>query len=164
MDRVSSKTNDVYVELASLQAAINVVERLESNLGKGRPARLGNRPVDVSVSSPAKLMHDLFPVARGIMWNGFRPEFKAYDPQWSFENFQTFVSAEEMVMLVKHVENPTRVSKLPTYLANVPWWLHRYRAADMRLMCVPVAFLQGLARAPLRVHDQHTQEDAMVHD
>jgi hypothetical protein len=73
-------------------------------------SRLGDRPVDVELSSQESLMKDLFPLARGIVWNGVSPQFKPYNPSEPWENFKGFVSEEEMIMLVKHVEVPHRVS------------------------------------------------------
>ncbi|ORY67469.1 uncharacterized protein BCR38DRAFT_510403 [Pseudomassariella vexata] len=112
MDRVTSKTNDAYVEFVTLEDAINAVNRIKNNMLKGRCARLGERPVDIEVSSQSALMKDLFPIARGLRWNGSRPEFKQPNPKEPWDNFKTFVTAEEMCMLVKHVEVPNRVTHI----------------------------------------------------
>ncbi|KAK5998982.1 hypothetical protein PT974_01367 [Cladobotryum mycophilum] len=108
MEKVTSKTMDAYVEFVTLEDAMKAVERHRSNLINGRLSRLGDRPIDVELSSQANLMKDLFPIARGIFWNGSTPEFKPYNPTAPWENFKGFVSEEEMVMLVKHVEVPHR--------------------------------------------------------
>ena len=110
MDRVSSKTNDAYVEFMTLDDAVTAVNRHNGDNARGRPSRLGDRSIELEVASQGQLMKDLFPIARGIFWHGSRPEIQPDKPQEPWENFKTFVTAEEMVMLIKHVEVPARVS------------------------------------------------------
>ncbi|KAK7946463.1 uncharacterized protein PG986_010784 [Apiospora aurea] len=88
MDRVTSKTQDVYVEFASDKDAQAVVERHANNANGGRSARLGDRPVRVSLSSPAKLMEALFPVARGVNWYGYIPHILPPNHDEPFYNFR----------------------------------------------------------------------------
>lgn len=109
MERVSSKTLDAYVEFRTLEDAMKAVEKHQQNILSGRFVRLGDRPVDLELSSQASLMKDLFPIANGVVWNGCRPEIQPHKPQEPWENFKGFVSEEEMTMLVKHVEVPHRV-------------------------------------------------------
>ncbi|KAK8073922.1 hypothetical protein PG994_004821 [Apiospora phragmitis] len=108
MDRVTSKTQDVYVEFASREDAESVVERHEHNTANGRSVRLGDRPVRVSLASPAKLMAALFNVARGLDWYGYIPHIRAPNPSASFNNFSVWVSGEELSMVAKHAEEPRR--------------------------------------------------------
>ncbi|KAG6028453.1 hypothetical protein E4U41_000670 [Claviceps citrina] len=108
MERVTSKTMDAYVEFVSLEDANKAVEKHHQHALNGRVSRLGDRPVDVELSNQESLMKDLFPLARGIVWNGTTPNFKPFNHQEPWENFKGFVSEEEMVMLVKHVEVPHR--------------------------------------------------------
>lgn len=108
MERVTSKTMDAYVEFVSLDDANKAVEKHHQHILNGRVSRLGDRPVDVELSSQESLMRDLFPLARGIVWNGVTPQFKPFSHNEPWENFKGFVSEEEMVMLVKHVEVPHR--------------------------------------------------------
>ena len=100
---------DAYVEFRSLEDAMKAVEKHQQNILSGRPVRLGDRPVDMELSSQASLMKDLFPIANGVLWNGSKPEIMPFKPQEPWENFKGFVSEEEMTMLVKHVEVPHRV-------------------------------------------------------
>jgi hypothetical protein len=109
MERVTSKTMDAYVEFISLEEAMKSVERHQNNLAHGRLSRLGDRPVEVELSSQGNLMKDLFPLAAGVTWNGASPQFKPYSHNEPWENFKGFISEEEMTMLVKHVEVPHRV-------------------------------------------------------
>ncbi|KAG8412601.1 hypothetical protein J3458_014311 [Metarhizium acridum] len=108
MERVTSKTMDAYVEFVTLDDANKAVEKHQQNILSGRVSRLGDRPVEVELSSQESLMKDLFPLAKGIIWNGASPQFKPLNPNEPWENFKGFVSEEEMIMLVKHVEVPHR--------------------------------------------------------
>jgi hypothetical protein len=72
---------------------------------------LGSRHVDVELSSQEQLMKDLFPKAKNVQWQGSRPIIIARDENDPYNSgFQGFISKEELVMLVKHVEAPQRVS------------------------------------------------------
>ncbi|KAH7309090.1 hypothetical protein B0I35DRAFT_360210 [Stachybotrys elegans] len=108
MERVTSKTMDAYVEFTTLEDAMKAVERHHLNSQTGRLSRLGDRPVEVELSSQASLMKDLFPLATGMRWDGATPEFKPFNHNEPWENFKGFISEEEMTMLVKHVEVPHR--------------------------------------------------------
>ncbi|KAL8318310.1 hypothetical protein RB597_005540 [Gaeumannomyces tritici] len=108
MERVTSKTMDAYVEFLTLQDAMKAVDRHHQTLVKGRLSRLGDRPVEVELSSQGSLMADLFPLAKGIFWEGTRPTIQPANSCEPWNNFKGFVSEEEMTMLVKHVEVPQR--------------------------------------------------------
>lgn len=111
MERVTSKTMDAYIEFVNLEEAMKAVDKHHYNLKTGRVSRLGDRPIEVELSSQASLMKDLFPLARGLIWDGATPHFKPYNEQFAWENFRGFISEEEMVMLIKHVEVPHRVRR-----------------------------------------------------
>lgn len=110
MERVTSKTHDAYVEFMSLHDAMKAVERHSRTLTRGKPPRLGDRPVDVELSSQAALMKDIFPLASGVFWDGSKPRIVAAAPREPWNSFKGFITEEEMTMLVKHVEIPQRVS------------------------------------------------------
>ena len=129
---------DAYVEFVTLDDANKAVEKHHQHLLSGRVSRLGDRPVDVELSSQESLMKDLFPLARGIVWNGVSPRFKPFNPNEPWENFKGFVSEEEMIMLVKHVEVPHRVSLLAISITEPLWLTHPQ-----------VSIFQGLPPAPL---------------
>ena len=112
MERVTSKTMDAYVEFCSLDDAMRAVERHQNNQRQGRLIRLGDRFVDVELASQSSLMKDLFPFATGVTWHGANPTISPFNHQHTFENFKGFVFEEEMIMLIKHVEVPHRVSSL----------------------------------------------------
>jgi hypothetical protein len=111
MERVTSKTLDCYVEFVNFNEAVNAVNRFETNRTGGRGGRLGQRHVEVELSTQEQLMKDLFPKAKNVKWHGSQPEIIPRDPNDPYNSgFQGFVSREELVMLVKHVESPQRVS------------------------------------------------------
>lgn len=111
MERVTSKTLDCYVEFVSFDEAVAAVNRFETNRTGGRSGRLGQRHVEVELSSQEHLMKDLFPKAKNVKWNGSKPIILSTNGNERFNSgFQGFVSREELVMLVKHVESPQRVS------------------------------------------------------
>jgi len=111
MERVTSKTNDAYVEFMTLHDAMKAVDKHHQQSQKGRLPRLQDRPIEVELSSQAALMKDLFPLARGIFWEGAVPLLTAPNPKEPWNIFKGFISEEEMTMLVKNVEIPLRVSQ-----------------------------------------------------
>ena len=118
MERVTSKTLDCYVEFVDFDEAVNAVNRFEVNRSGGRSGRLGQRHVEVELSSQEALMKDMFPKAKNVKWKGSRPEIIPRDPNDRYNSgFQGFVTREELVMLVKHVEAPQRVSYLQELVA-----------------------------------------------
>lgn len=113
MERVTSKTLDCYVEFVSFNEAVNAIQRFDTNRTGGRGGRLGQRHVEVELSSQEQLMQDLFPKAKNVIWRGSKPQIIPRDPNDKYNSgFQGFISKEELVMLVKHVEAPQRVSLL----------------------------------------------------
>lgn len=111
MERVTSKTNDCYVEFMSMHDAVHAVERYNRASAQGRQSRLGDRPVEIELSSPAALMKDLFPHANGIRWEGARPVVLEDHPTEPWSCFKGFITDEEMICLVK-------VSSCPLWLCH----------------------------------------------
>lgn len=111
MDRVTSKTQDAFCELTSLNAAIEIVERFTKSAESGRLPRVGSRIVEVELSSQTTLMKTLFPSTRnGVHWKGTRP-LLIWGSEHPWDDFKSFFTEEEMVMLSKHIENTQRVSR-----------------------------------------------------
>lgn len=111
MCRVTGKTLDIFVEVQTPADANRAVERHLDNCAAGRPSKLGDRQVDLQVSDQAELMNVLFPKAHAVEWVGNVPAIpeKLASP---YQTFRGFLSEEELTMMVKHVENPARVSSV----------------------------------------------------
>ncbi|APA12034.1 hypothetical protein sscle_08g068040 [Sclerotinia sclerotiorum 1980 UF-70] len=146
MERVTSKTLDAYVEFVSFSEAANAVQRFDTNRIGGRGGRLGQRHVEVELSSQEELMKQLFPKAKNVEWHGCKPKIIARDENDRYNSgFQGFVSREELVMLVKHVESPQRspFSKdcpqrpfecLVSTLIKFPWAMVNYITCQDRVL------------------------------
>ena len=143
MERVTSKTQDAYVEFMTVQDAMRAVERHGASVTKGRTTRLGERPVDVELSSQSALMRDLFPLAHGVFWDGARPEIQPPVAGQPWRTFRGFVSEEEVTMLVKHVEIPQRspfsrdcpqrpYECMISTLKKLPWHMSGYITVQQR--------------------------------
>ncbi|GAP89936.2 putative RNA RNP-1 [Rosellinia necatrix] len=108
MDRVTSKTQDAFCEISDLDAAMEVVNRFTKGAENGRVGRIGNRLVEIELSSQSVLMSTLFPSSRNTVdWKGTTPQIKTGSRN-PWENFKSFFTEEEMAMLSKHVESPQR--------------------------------------------------------
>jgi hypothetical protein len=111
MDRVTGKTQDAYIEFINMREAVNAVRIKEINRNGGRGGRLGNRFVALEVTGQEQLMAALFPKARNVLWQGAKPEIIPADPEDPYNTgFKGFINSEELVLLVKQVENPNLVS------------------------------------------------------
>ncbi|CAG8977943.1 hypothetical protein HYALB_00001823 [Hymenoscyphus albidus] len=138
MERVTSKTLDCYVEFTSVNEAIAAVDRFQSLKMAGRSGRLGPRHVEVELSSQEDLMRQLFPKAKNVQWVGISPTIIPKDPNDKYNSgFQGFITNEELVMLVKHVEYPQRspfsrdcpqrpFECLISTLSKYPWHMTHY--------------------------------------
>lgn len=146
MERVSSKTQDAYVEFLTLYDAMRAVDRHTTEGQRGRTSRLGDRPVDVQLSSQSALMKDLFPLAAGVMWDGSKPVIQAPIEGEPWKTFKGFVTEEEMTMLVKHVEIPQRVSPMPS-LCPAPEDASTDRATNRRSPHTPRSARSGRTNA-----------------
>lgn len=120
MERVTSKTLDCFVEFVNLNEAVIAVQRFDANKVGGKGSRLGQRHVDVELSSQDELLRELFPKAKNVKWLGGRPEIIPTDPKDPYNSgFAGFISKEELIMLAKHVEAPQRVSALVVSLSSL---------------------------------------------
>jgi hypothetical protein len=112
MERVTSKTLDCFVEFVNMGEAAAAVNRFETNRSGGRGGRLGQRHVEVELSCQEELMKELFPKAKNVVWQGSKPVIYETNPYDEYSSgFQGFITREELIMLVKHVEAPQRVSQ-----------------------------------------------------
>jgi len=115
MERVTSKTLDCYVEFINMNEAVAAVNRFETNRSGGKGGRLGQRHVEVELATQEELMKELFPKAKNVVWTGSVPVILPKNERDQYNTgFQGFITREELVMLVKHVEAPQRVSSIHT--------------------------------------------------
>jgi len=111
MERSTSKTMDCFVELFSYGDALAVVNKFTRSREDGRHPRVGDRHVAVEMSGQDALMKELFPRAKNVVWQGGKPIITQNDEPFN-SGFKSFLTSEEMVMLVKHAEQPHRVSPI----------------------------------------------------
>jgi hypothetical protein len=109
MERSTSKTMDCYIEMKNDDAALNQFKKQWESIMCGKNPRIGTRIVTVEVSTQAMLMRDLFPRAKCVHWEGARPLIHRNTDPYS-TGFAGFVTSEETYGMVKHAENPARVS------------------------------------------------------
>ena len=107
MDRSTGKTMDCFVEFFSTpdaRACINSI--LLRSVSQNR---IGDRVVEVMLSGQEELMTELFPKAKNVKWQGAKPVIKEATELFN-SGFKAFVSLEELGCLVRHAEQPHRVS------------------------------------------------------
>ncbi|KAL9125123.1 MAG: hypothetical protein Q9217_005622 [Psora testacea] len=105
MDRATGKTQDCYVEFFSTPDAnawVNVI-----NSRSNAANRIGDRVLEVQLSSQDELLKELFPRAKNVSWEGGRPLIMPSDDPYN-SGFKSFLSAEELQILVRHAEQPHR--------------------------------------------------------
>ncbi|KAL9059633.1 MAG: hypothetical protein Q9206_001412 [Seirophora lacunosa] len=123
MDRTNGKTMDCYVEFFShgdAQAAFNKC------LLRGSQLRLGDRVVDVSMSTQDELLKEMFPKAKNVTWNHGRPIVRESNDPYN-SGFKAFVTNEELLQLVGYAEKPHRCLQRPyesmiSLLSKFPWF------------------------------------------
>ena len=73
MERHSGKTMDAFIELSRASEATWVVKQFDKRVSQGRYPKVGDRQVEVMLSSQEELMGELFPRARNVRWEGCAP-------------------------------------------------------------------------------------------
>ena len=102
--------------MATARDALNTVRAIDLRAEDGsRSLKIGNREAVVQVSTPDELMEALFPHAGAVEWTGYTPrvidvDTLFYRDQPRGPSFTGFCSSEELAMVVKFAENPSRVS------------------------------------------------------
>ncbi|KAK0655198.1 hypothetical protein B0T16DRAFT_319790 [Cercophora newfieldiana] len=108
MDKSTCKTQDAFVEFATVNDAIKAVRRFQDSVKQHHRPRLENRLLDMELSSQAELLKALFPFACGVTWNGAAPYIGPEVPGEPWTVFKGYVTEEEMTLLVRFVEVPSR--------------------------------------------------------
>jgi hypothetical protein len=127
MERSTGKTMDCYVEFPTERQAKETVDRLSRAYDSGSAPRMGSRHVDIEMSSPAKLLKAIFPLAKCISWETGSPVQLENKDDWS-TGFNGFLTDEELYCLTRHAEQPHRVGL--TFISLSFYgrvWLTQYR-------------------------------------
>lgn len=107
MESITGKTSDAFVEVQTMQDALDAVERHRMRQMEGSVDRLGDRPLDIEVSSQDALLKAVFKAgSTGVEWRHGTPHILPSFPGQRIGWFKEFVTAEELTMLLKHAENP----------------------------------------------------------
>ncbi|KAK4550882.1 hypothetical protein LTR36_000462 [Oleoguttula mirabilis] len=112
MERHTGKTMDAFIEFSRASEATWVVNQFQKRIVQGRHPRVGDRQVEVVLSSQEELMSELFPRAKHVRWEGATPRVlvntQMYYEDVDSAGFTGFLQNEEIVMAVKHAETPHR--------------------------------------------------------
>ena len=132
MDRPSGKTMDCFVEFLSVHDARNCVNTINLSGKKGGLMdRINDRLVDVRLSSQDELLGVLFPKAKNVTWVNGVPVVRTPQDEWS-TGFKTFVTAEELGLMIRHAEQPHRVSSYSSVHVS---FLPPFRLRDVMAFC-----------------------------
>jgi hypothetical protein len=101
---------DAYVEFMNSKDAWKCVSRRRSRV-------LGNRHLSLDVVDTADLMKDVFPRAKGIVWDGVVP--RPAPDKSEFGAKTEIISREELVLIVQHARTPHRVSDAYFYILDI---------------------------------------------
>ena len=114
MERQSGKTLDAYVEVESGKEARMLVSQFAGRASHKRPPKLGDRAVEVNMSSRDAMMAAIFPCAKNVTWIDGVPKIDDHreqlTPTIKSTGFNGFLQDEEIYHLTKHAETPQRVS------------------------------------------------------
>lgn len=108
MERSTGKTMECYIEFVSDEAAARFARRLNSAYDASTSPRMGQRYVEVSLSSQNTLLKAIFPLAKCIKWVNASPVMLDEIPEWS-SGFDGFLTDEEVFCLGRHSDSPHRV-------------------------------------------------------
>jgi hypothetical protein len=110
MDRSTGKSGAAFIVMSTLQEAWEVVISLQRRAAT-KGLKLGVRDISAQVSSLEHLMTALFPyAAASVEWSGSTPRVIESDDEAPGTKFRGFCGSEELAMMAKNAENPTRVS------------------------------------------------------
>ena len=108
MERSTAKTMDCFVEFLTHEDAYNTYDYVNGGL-PAHPPRLGSRTVYADMSSQDELLKALFPRAKCVIWPNGIPEVLPNTDPYS-TGFQGLFTEEELFCVVRHAEQPRRVS------------------------------------------------------
>ena len=109
MDRLNGKTVDCFVEFESPEQAAFTATRFKPSADSKRRQRVGDRNVTVELSSQEELMASMFSRASSVEWKGQQPVIRQAMGR-NASAFRGFITPEELIATVKHVNSPQNVS------------------------------------------------------
>ncbi|EXJ62942.1 hypothetical protein A1O7_03386 [Cladophialophora yegresii CBS 114405] len=109
MERSTGKTMDCYMEIKSPEMAAADWEHAFGTKQMRIP-KIGQRNVEVSLSSHAELMKDIFPRAKCIVWDDDENGSPKLIPNRDIysSGFNGFITTEELTCMARHAEYPQR--------------------------------------------------------
>jgi hypothetical protein len=132
-DRMTGKTHDVYLEFANFSSADNAYRRYENLSARNREPKLGNRRVNLNMSTNTELMKAIFPRAKCEWIDGMpvrSPDYLRDNPS----EWDGFITNEELLKVLLFAEqitssktrfaidNPERVYQfMMSSLQKIPW-------------------------------------------
>ncbi|KAK4948271.1 hypothetical protein LTR10_012805 [Elasticomyces elasticus] len=176
MERHTGKTMDAFIEFSRSGEAQYVVSQFNKRMLTGRHPRLGDRHVEVEISSQEDLMGEMFPRAKNVVWEGATPRILAnnemYYANTPSAGFTGFLQTEEIVMMIKHAETPHRSpfaqraiirvyeSHIST-LHKYPWFAHEcVNMTERRLLFdATMSIAKSLIILLRKAHAQPQQND-----
>lgn len=136
MERTSGRTMVCYAEFNNEQCARAVVHRLNQVLDAEQRPRMGNRRVDVSLSSQDALLKELFPMVKCIDWVDGQPvERRKREDEWYSTGFSGLLTDEELFCLAKHARDPQRVCHSAHFLRMFGHETNAYPRAFLPARC-----------------------------
>jgi hypothetical protein len=110
MDRSTGKSGCAFVVVSTPQEAVRVVFDLVHRAASDKGLKLGIRDISAQVSSMEHLMAALFPYATSVEWSGSTPRVVDSVDDATGNKFRGFCGSEELGMMAKNTDSPTRVS------------------------------------------------------
>ena len=104
-DRSSAKSGDAYVEFPNFASADAFLKRVHGRDARNGRRKIGDRIINITLSSQTELMKLMFPKAKDVHWEDHQPCI--LPPKESYSTgFKGFVTGEEMVMTARFAAEP----------------------------------------------------------
>ncbi|KAJ5670676.1 uncharacterized protein N7477_006039 [Penicillium maclennaniae] len=138
MERSTGKTMCCFVEFEDHESAQAAVDRLNATTVTQSGPRMGNRHIDVTMSSQQELMQALFPRAKCVDWVGDRLVARDKRPtEWWSTGFDGFITDEELFCVIRHAKEPHR---FPWYATSMYTVHARNQLFDALLVMVELLY------------------------
>jgi len=137
MERSTGKTMACFAEFDSHESAKFAVDRVNCASDSHIGPRMGNRHVDVSLSSQEELMRALFPMAKCLDWvNDHFVSRKTVPNEWYSSGFDGFLTDEELFCVLRHAKEPHRVCRYAPFVSFLRHYTNRYLRVHLLARCL----------------------------